>query len=821
MPWPQRPAVRRRLSALLLLLLLLSLVRPAPATAQPVDDAVPGELLVRFRPGTSAAAASDAHRRNGGRLLKALPRLETHVVEVSRGNEAALQALYRRHPNVLSVERNGRYHATVLGPNDPDVGLQWQYNNTGQGSPPGTPGADIRAFEAWQVTMGSPAVTIAILDTGIDQDHPDLQSKIAGNVNFTTSPTVDDLDGHGTHVAGIAGAATNNGVGVAGTCPNCRLLNVKVLDDTRSGAWSWVANGITYAADNGAQVINLSLGGPAGSETVRAAIDYAWSKGVVVVAAAGNNGSSTLFYPAAYDNTIAVAMTDRNDLRYPSSNFGASWVDVAAPGAAIYSTAPNHPSNIWGAVPANYGTLYGTSQAAPHVAGVAGLVWSTAVCAARDNACVRARIENSADWIAGTGTLWAKGRVNAFRAVDATTPLPPTPTPTATATPTSTPTVTATFTPTNTPTLTGTPTATPTSTPTPTFTGTPTVTATATPTVALDSLGCPCSLWGALAPALSGEGDGTAIEVGVKFRASAAGRVTGVRFYKGALNAGTHVGNLWTSTGTLLGSAIFTNETALGWQQVTFAAPVALQANTTYVASYHAPAGHYAFTGSYFGTGLTSGPLTALADGADGGNGVFRLSGTSTFPTDSFQAGNYWVDVVFGAPPPTATPTATPTASATATATPTATATATATGTPTATPTSTPTATATATPTDTATSTPTGTPTATATSTPTATATSTETPTSTPTATPTSTPTATPTSTPTATPSETPTPTATPTDTATSTPTDTPTATATPTASFTPTPTATETPTPTPTATATQTPTSSPTASPAPPPPPP
>src|SRR5262245_939688 len=344
MTWPRRPAVRRWRAALLLLALLFSAAPgPSPATAQaPPEDAVPGQLLVRFRPGTPPAASDDAHRRAGGRRLRALARLGTDVVEVGAGNEAARLALYRRDPAVLSAERNGVYRAAYT-PNDPFAtnGAQWHLNNTGQQG--GTPDADIDAFEAWDTTRGKDTVVIAIVDSGIDQDHPDLAGKIVGNANFTTSPTVDDLWGHGTHVAGIAAAVTDNATGVAGVCPDCKLLNVKVLDDTANGAWDWVANGIIYAADNGAQVINLSLGGLDNSATVGAAVDYAWGKGAVVVAAAGNNGSSVPFYPAAFEKVIAVANTDRNDLRHTSSNYGASWVDVAAPGAAIFSTVPNHP----------------------------------------------------------------------------------------------------------------------------------------------------------------------------------------------------------------------------------------------------------------------------------------------------------------------------------------------------------------------------------------------------------------------------------------------------------------------------------------------
>jgi hypothetical protein len=181
----------------------------------------------------------------------------------------------------------------------------------------------------------------------------------------------------------------------------------------------------------------------------------------------------------------------------------------------------------------------------------------------------------------------------------------------------------------------------------------------------------------------------------VKFRADTPGWISGIRFYKGSTNTGTHTGHLWTSTGTLLASATFTNETASGWQQVTFPTPVAISANTTYVASYFAPSGNYAVDSAYFASsGTDAAPLHALANGVDGANGVFVYSPTSAFPTQSFNATNYWVDVVFStSAPPTPTPTATPTATGTplptATRTSTPTATPTATRTPTATPTTT------------------------------------------------------------------------------------------------------------------------------------
>jgi methionine-rich copper-binding protein CopC len=162
--------------------------------------------------------------------------------------------------------------------------------------------------------------------------------------------------------------------------------------------------------------------------------------------------------------------------------------------------------------------------------------------------------------------------------------------------------------------------------------------------------GCPCTIWAASAtPATPADPDTAAVEVGVKFRADVAGRVTGIRFYKGAGNTGTHVGHLWTASGTLVGTVTFTGETASGWQQATFATPVSISAGTTYVASYFAPNGHYADDTGYFaGRAVDNGPLHALADGTDGVNGVYRYGASgSGVPGNSWQSSNYWVDLIF------------------------------------------------------------------------------------------------------------------------------------------------------------------------------
>ena len=170
-----------------------------------------------------------------------------------------------------------------------------------------------------------------------------------------------------------------------------------------------------------------------------------------------------------------------------------------------------------------------------------------------------------------------------------------------------------------------------------------------TPAAPARAAGCPCTIWPATAvPANPADSDTAAVEVGVKFRADSAGFVTGVRFYKGNGNSGTHVGHLWSAAGANLGTVTFTGESATGWQTATFASPVAITANTTYVASYYAPNGRYAGdVGAFAAGGVDNAPLHALADGADGANGVYRYGAGGGFPTSTWQSSNYWVDVVF------------------------------------------------------------------------------------------------------------------------------------------------------------------------------
>ncbi|MCO5175465.1 MAG: S8 family serine peptidase [Thermomicrobiales bacterium] len=387
-------------SVVVLVASLFAALTPTPTSARSSQaEYVSGELLVKFRKGTDSKLMTDAHRNARGVLKRSISKVGVDVVAVTPGQESARIADYLRNPNVEFAERNGIYSA-VATPNDPRVSEQWHLENGGQGS--GIADSDIDAYAAWDVTSGS--VAIAILDTGIDTSHPDLSGKISKSVNFSSSPSALDVNGHGTHVAGIVAARTGNGVGVAGVCPGCTIFNVKVLADNGNGSWAGIVEGIYWAVDNGAKVINMSLGGTASSSSLSSAINYAWSRGVVVVAAAGNESSTSAFYPAYLPNVIAVASTNNRDQKSSFSNYG-TWVSVAAPGESILSTVRG----------TSYGLKSGTSMASPVVAGLAGLVWSTPY--GTSNTAVRNRIEQTSEAISGTGSRWLNGRVNACKAV--------------------------------------------------------------------------------------------------------------------------------------------------------------------------------------------------------------------------------------------------------------------------------------------------------------------------------------------------------------------------------------------------------------------
>jgi thermitase len=385
--------VKKRVSLIASFVLMASAALPSAIFAEEVDSQAgklyaPGQVVVKYKDNASASAVKSARAKANGTVMEKNNKLGFEVVKVKGSVEETIEKL-KKDPNVEYAEPNYYLHATYT-PNDP-------YFSSRQYGP-----QKIQAPQAWDITEGSGA-KIAIVDTGVQSNHPDLAGKVVGGWDFVDNDsTPQDGNGHGTHCAGIAAAVTNNSTGIAGTAPKASILAVRVLNNSGSGTWTAVANGITYAADQGADVISLSLGGTVGNSGLQQAVDYAWSKGSVVVAAAGNAGTTAPNYPAYYSNAIAVASTDQNDNKSSFSTYG-SWVDVAAPGSSIYATYPT----------STYASLSGTSMATPHVAGVAGLLASQG----RSASNIRAAIENTADKISGTGSYWAKGRVNAYKAV--------------------------------------------------------------------------------------------------------------------------------------------------------------------------------------------------------------------------------------------------------------------------------------------------------------------------------------------------------------------------------------------------------------------
>jgi thermitase len=288
----------------------------------------------------------------------------------------------------------------------PDAGYQVTSKASGDYSGRQWAIPKIMAPQAWEITSGEAGIIIAVLDTGIDREHEDLAGKVIAEVNFTDSPTTEDIYGHGTHIAGIIAATADNGLGVDGLAYNCRLMNVKVADDEGRFYSSAAAKGVTWAVDHGASVINMSLVSLQPSRDLEKAIDYAWSKGAVVIAAAGNLVGAKVVYPAYYSDCIAVAATDSSDHVVSWSSQG-DWVDVAAPGVDIYSALPG---NV-------YDSKSGTSMAAAHVSGLAGLLFALR----SDNNSngfvndeVRAAIESGCDELSLSPV---RLRINAFNAV--------------------------------------------------------------------------------------------------------------------------------------------------------------------------------------------------------------------------------------------------------------------------------------------------------------------------------------------------------------------------------------------------------------------
>ncbi|MFC1478727.1 S8 family peptidase [Candidatus Margulisiibacteriota bacterium] len=344
---------------------------------------------------------------------------------------------YNALPYVEYAEPNKTFTINTVTPNDPSLGVQWALPK-------------IQAGDAWELVTGSEQVVVAVLDTGVDYTHLDLESRIwintgevsangfddDGNgfvddvigwdfVDISDGSSPDPADGedsigrdndpidvhsHGTHVSGIIGAAVNNSIGIAGLDWHCRIMPVRAGYKTVAGLGSLetddIAAGIYYAANNGADIINMSFGGDEVLQTVALALQYAYASGVVLVAAAGNEGSSVVSFPASENYTIAVGATTSSDAKASYSNTGAN-LDIAAPGHIIYSTMPGNA----------YGNKNGTSMATPYVVGLAALILSEAPSMPVQQ--VRHVLEVTADDLgaAGFDTQFGHGRINAYHAL--------------------------------------------------------------------------------------------------------------------------------------------------------------------------------------------------------------------------------------------------------------------------------------------------------------------------------------------------------------------------------------------------------------------
>jgi thermitase len=387
-------------------LLVFMFAVPAFSADLPEPPAREARILLGFKQAATQAELTSLRTAIEG-LLSALP--EWEGPELLLPNVARirlpdipdlprLKELLGSLPFASFVEDDHVVSASAT-PNDPRYSEQWHLPS-------------VSAPQAWDITTGSSDVTIAVIDTGVNYNHQDLQGKCVAGYNFVDRST-DAMDdhGHGTHVAGIAAATGNNSTGVTGADWNARIMPIKVLDSQGSGYDSDVAAGIRYAADNGAEVINMSLGSSEYSYTLSEAVNYAFNKGLVIVAAAGNEASS-VSYPAACDHVIAVGALESSDSLAYFSNRGSA-LDLTAPGVSILST-----------IPGGYGKMSGTSMASPVVAGCASLV--LAAHPGYVSSQVEQALKNGATDLGSPGfdTNYGYGKVNAYAAVSGEQPAP-------------------------------------------------------------------------------------------------------------------------------------------------------------------------------------------------------------------------------------------------------------------------------------------------------------------------------------------------------------------------------------------------------------
>lgn len=381
------------------------------------------QVLVQF---SSPSQVNQISQAVGAKSFSTIDGLDIYVLKVPKGSVEETVRELQNNPDVLFAEPNYYLSADDTIPSDPSFSNQYGLLN-------------IRAPQGWDLSTGASWVTIAVIDSGVDYSHPDLAYKVLPGYDFVNGDSdPQDDHGHGTHVAGIAAAGANDGIGIAGVSWGAAVMPLKVLDSSGNGTYANAAAAIVWATDHGAQVINMSFGGSFYSQTLENAVLYAYMRGVVQVAAAGNSGSGSVLYPARFAPVIAVAATDNVNNRASFSNYGPE-VDLAAPGDSIYSSYPG----------GGYGYQSGTSMSAPFVSGLAAIL--IGIPGNYDAGRVESQMETTALDLGDPGwdVYYGAGLIQMDDAIRRA--IPPTATPTLTPTATSTATLTPSMT--STPTL--------------------------------------------------------------------------------------------------------------------------------------------------------------------------------------------------------------------------------------------------------------------------------------------------------------------------------------------------------------------------------